>query len=67
LGHRPVEVLEVQVEVVAQEVLAAEVQLTAREGVQEAEEDSRCNLEEHMVDIHDCYPECWHKELQAGE
>lgn len=54
-------------EVVAQEVLAVEVQLTAREGVQEAEEDSQCNLEEHMVDIHGCCPECWHKELQAGE
>lgn len=61
------EVLEVQVEVVAQEVLAAEVQLTAREGAQVVAEDSRYSLEEHMVDIHGCYPECWNKELQAGE
>jgi hypothetical protein len=62
-----VEVPEVQVVVVAQEVLAAEVQLTAHEGGQEVEEDSPYSLEEHMVDIHDCDPEYWYKGLQVEE
>lgn len=67
LGHRMVEVPEVQVAVVAQEVLAEEVQLTAHEGGQEAEEDSPYNPEEHMVDIHDYDPVCWYKRLQPKE
>lgn len=62
-----VEVPAVQVAVVAQEVLAEEVQLTAHEGGQEAEEDSPYNPEEHMVDIHDYDPVCWYKRLQPKE
>jgi hypothetical protein len=62
-----VEVPEVQVAVVAQEVLAAEVHLIALEGGQEVEEGNLYSPEEHMVDIHDHCPECWCKELQAGE
>jgi len=62
-----VEVPEVQVAVVAQEVLAEEVQLTAHEGGQEEVVGSLCSLEEHMVDIHDYYPVYLYKELQMGE
>lgn len=67
LGHRMVEVPEVQVAVVAQEVLAEEVQLIAHEVGQEVEEDILYSLEEHMVEIHDYYPEYWYKGLLMGE